>query len=182
MSYHLGWGTGRPTPADRNALPQPYSDLGSDYCSFLLNIFTATICGTSVNVNYIYCLITLATLVVHPYWDLSDLWINTEISYDKHLIIIQIRPGFHIYTLERSFCLPLYIITMIQYYSRCVLWQILWLRILIQHSWLYTGFYIWSHQELCANWIITDALGRGRPREPANISHEIPMTTDHATS
>ena len=135
MSYHLGWGTGRPTPADRDALPQPYSDLGSDYCSFLLNIFSATICGTSVNVNYIYRLITLATLVVHPKWDLSDLWINTEISYDKHLIIIQIRPGFHIYTLERSFCIRLYIITMIQYYSRCVLW----LRILIQHSWLYTA-------------------------------------------
>ena len=128
MSYHLGWGTGRPTPADRDALPQPCSDLGLDYCSFLLNGFSATICGTSVNVNYIYCLITLATLVVHPNWDLSDLWINTEISYDKHLIIIQICPGFHIYTLERS-CLLLYIITMIQYYSRCVKWQILWLRI-----------------------------------------------------
>ena len=30
---HLGWGTGRPTSVDRDGLPQPYSDLGSDYCS-----------------------------------------------------------------------------------------------------------------------------------------------------
>ena len=62
----ITWGTGRPTPADRDALPQPYSDLGSDYCPFLPNGFSATICSTSVNVNYIYCLITLATLVAHP--------------------------------------------------------------------------------------------------------------------
>ena len=31
---HLGWGTGRPTSADRDGLPQPYSDLGSDYSSY----------------------------------------------------------------------------------------------------------------------------------------------------
>ena len=61
-----GWGTGRPMPADRDALPQPCSDLGSDYCSFLPYSFSATICGTPVNVNYIYCLITIATLVAHP--------------------------------------------------------------------------------------------------------------------
>ena len=147
MSNHLGWGTGRPTPADRDALPQPCSDLGSDYCSFLPNGFSATICGTSVNVNYVYCLFTLATLVVHPNWDLSDLWINTEISYDKHLIIIQIRPGFHIYMyiLERSFCLLLYIITMIQHYSRCAIWQILWLRI---SDTTCTGFYMSSLQDI----------------------------------
>ena len=30
---HLGWGTGRPTSVDRDGLPQPYSDLGSDYSS-----------------------------------------------------------------------------------------------------------------------------------------------------
>ena len=30
VSLLLGWGTGRPTPADRDDLPQPYSDLGSD--------------------------------------------------------------------------------------------------------------------------------------------------------
>ena len=56
----------QPTPADRDALPQPCSDLGSDYCSFLPYGFSATICGTLINVNYIYCLITLATLVAHP--------------------------------------------------------------------------------------------------------------------
>ena len=32
---HLGWGTGRPTSADRDGLPQPYSDLGSDYSSYI---------------------------------------------------------------------------------------------------------------------------------------------------
>ena len=37
--------------------------------------------------------------------------------------------GFsHIYILERSFCLLLYTITMIQHYSRCVIRQLLWLR------------------------------------------------------
>ena len=30
---HLGWGTGRPTSVDRDGLPQPYSDLSSDYSS-----------------------------------------------------------------------------------------------------------------------------------------------------
>ena len=48
---------------------------------------------------------------------------------DPHLLIIQIRPGFHIYIYEISFYIPLYIITMIQNYSRSVLWQLLWLRI-----------------------------------------------------
>ena len=33
---------------------QPCSDLGSDYCSFLPYGYSATICGTSFNVKYIY--------------------------------------------------------------------------------------------------------------------------------
>ena len=32
---HLGWGTGRPTSVDRDGLPQPYSDLGPDYSSYI---------------------------------------------------------------------------------------------------------------------------------------------------
>ena len=32
---HLGWGTSRPTSADRDGLPQPYSDLSSDYSSYI---------------------------------------------------------------------------------------------------------------------------------------------------
>ena len=32
----LGWGTGRPTSAARDGLPQPYSDLGSDYSSYII--------------------------------------------------------------------------------------------------------------------------------------------------
>ena len=32
---HLGWGTGRPTSVDRDGLPQPYSDLGPDYSSYV---------------------------------------------------------------------------------------------------------------------------------------------------
>ena len=78
VSYHLGWGAGRPMSADRDALPQPGSDLGSDYCSSLPYSFSATICGTPVNVNYIYCLITLATLVAHPklglIWFMNQHW------------------------------------------------------------------------------------------------------------
>ena len=32
---HLGWGTGRPTSVDWDGLPQPYSDLGPDYSSYI---------------------------------------------------------------------------------------------------------------------------------------------------
>ena len=53
VSYHLGWGAGRPMSVDRVALPQPGSDLGSDYCSSCPYIFTATICGKPINVIYI---------------------------------------------------------------------------------------------------------------------------------
>ena len=35
---HLGWGTGRPTSAARDDLPQPYSDLGSDYKSYIFSM------------------------------------------------------------------------------------------------------------------------------------------------
>ena len=114
MSYHLGWGTGRPMPADQDALPQPCYDLGSDYCSSLLYSFSATICGTPVNVNYIYCLITLATLVAHP--KLGLIWFMNQ-----HWNLL--------YILEGSFYLLLYNITMIKYYSPCVIRQLLWLRI-----------------------------------------------------
>ena len=61
VSLYLGWGTGRPTPVDRDDLPQPCSDLGSDYSSFLPYGFSPTIYITSVNISYGYCLITLVT-------------------------------------------------------------------------------------------------------------------------
>ena len=32
---HLVCGTGRPTSVDRDGLPQPYSDLGPDYSSYI---------------------------------------------------------------------------------------------------------------------------------------------------
>ena len=83
---------------------------------------------------------------------------NTEISYDLHLIIIQIRPGFHIYILERSFCLLLYTITMIQHYSRCVIRQLLWLRFINTTCVVLTRF-LTCHlsKKLCANCLISDA-------------------------
>ena len=60
MYLHWGWGSGRPASVDRDDLPQPYSELGSDYSSFLLlGLFTL------VNIIYIYCLITLVTWVTH---------------------------------------------------------------------------------------------------------------------
>ena len=130
VSYHLGWGAGRPMSADRDALPQPGSDLGSDYCSSLSYRFLATICGTPVNVNYIYCLITLATLVAHPklglIWFMNQHWNLLWSTLDNNPNPSRFS---HIYIYERSFYILLYIITMIQYYSRCVLWQLLWLRI-----------------------------------------------------
>ena len=53
-------------PVDRRRLtgmvcPQPCSDLGSDYSSFLLYGFSPAIYFTSVNISYRYCLITLVT-------------------------------------------------------------------------------------------------------------------------
>ena len=32
---HLDWDTGRPTSVERDGLPQPYSDLGPDYSSYI---------------------------------------------------------------------------------------------------------------------------------------------------
>ena len=59
---HLGWGTGRPTSVDRDGLPQPYSDLGPDYSYYLLYGLWPDIYIISVNISYIYCLITLVYL------------------------------------------------------------------------------------------------------------------------
>ena len=50
------------TSVDRDGLPQPYSDLGPDYSSYLLYGFWPDIYITSVNISYIYCLITLVYL------------------------------------------------------------------------------------------------------------------------
>ena len=48
------------------------------------------------------------------------MWIHW-VLYDIHLITTQIRPGFYIYTLERSFCLILNIIIVIRHIPRCVI-------------------------------------------------------------
>ena len=85
MSYHLGWGAGRPMLVDRVALPQPGSDLGSDYCSSCPYIFTATICGTPVNVNYIMFNYT-CHLGSTPQTGTYLIYESThEFSYDPHL-------------------------------------------------------------------------------------------------
>ena len=100
---------------------------------------------------------------------------NTEISYDLHLIIIQIRPGFHIYILERSFCLLLYTITMIQHYSRCVIRQLLWLWFINTTCVVLTRFFNMSSlQELCANCLISDAPTRSASRSPQTYHARIP--------
>ena len=59
---HLGWGTGRPTSVDRDGLPQPYSDLGLDYSSYILYDLWPDIYITSANISYRYCLFTLVYL------------------------------------------------------------------------------------------------------------------------
>ena len=173
--------------ADRDALPQPGSDLGSDYCSSLPYSLSATICGTPVNINYIYCLITLATLVAHPklgliwfmnqHWNL--LWSTLDnnpnpsrFSHNYIYIYYTKGPSTSFYTLS-PWSNTILVVLYGNYFD---------FGFLIQHTWLSTGFYMLLLKELCANWVISDALDRGRPREPANISHEIPMTTEHATS
>ena len=41
--------------------------------------------------------------------------------HEIHFITTQIRPGFHMYVLERSFCLIVNIIDNIRHTSRCVI-------------------------------------------------------------
>ena len=98
---------------------------------------------------------------------------NTIISYESHLITIQFRSAFYIHILERSFCLMLYNIAMIQYHSRCVIRQLLWLWSTYPNV-LLRLVYMCSLQALCA----TDYLGKpptGARREPANhITRESP--------
>ena len=50
-----------------------------------------------------------------------DLGEYTESSYDKHTITTEIRSGYYIYTLERSFCLIINIMINFRYISRCVI-------------------------------------------------------------
>ena len=59
---HLGWGASRPTSVDRDRLPQPYSDLGPDYCSDIPYDLGPEIYTRLVNINYKYCLRTLVYL------------------------------------------------------------------------------------------------------------------------
>ena len=47
-------------------------------------------------------------------------WIHW-VLYDKHTITTEIRSGYYIYTLERSFCLMINIMIDIRYISRCVI-------------------------------------------------------------
>ena len=108
---------------------------------------------------------------------------NTMISYESHLITTHIRPGFYIYILERSFCLILYNIAMIQHYSRCVIRQLLWLRLTYPTTWLRLGFYMWSLQELSANWLLPRAADRSVPGARETYYTRIPWqrTTSHPT-
>ena len=123
---HLSWGTGRPTSVDRDGLPQPYSDLGFGLQFLdLLYGFSPDIYITSGNISYRYCLNILSTWVEQSNPGLSCFMNNTIISYESHLITTQFRSGFYIYILDRSFCLMLYNIAMIQHYSRCVIRQLL---------------------------------------------------------
>ena len=99
---------------------------------------------------------------------------NTIISYESHLITTQFRSGFYIYILERSFCLMLYNIAMIQHYSRYIIRQLLWLRSTYPNVWFRLGFYMCSLQELSANWLLRQAPDRGAPGAREHITRESP--------
>ena len=70
---------------------------------------------------------------------------------------------------------------MIQHYSRCVIRQLLDFGFLIQHTWFSTGFYMSSLQELCANWVMSNAPGRSALGSPQTYHARIPwqQTTSH---
>ena len=99
---------------------------------------------------------------------------NTIISYESHLITTQFRSGFYIYILERSFCLMLYNIAMIQHYSRCVIRQLLWLRSTYPNVLFRLGFYMCSPQELSAHWLLWQAHDRGATGAREHITRESP--------
>ena len=136
--------------------------------------FSADIYITSVNISYRYCLITLSTWVEQSNPGRSWFTNNTIISYESHLITTQFRSGFYIHILERSFCLMLYNIAMIQYLSRCVIRQLLWLRSTYPNVLLRLGFYMCSLQELCANWLIRHAPDRSASEAREHITRESP--------
>ena len=94
-----------------------------------------------------------------------------------------ISSGFYIYILERSFCLMLYNIAMIQHYSRCVIRQLLWLRSTYPNAWFRLGFYMFSLQELSANWLLPQAHDRSVPGARETYYTRIPWqrTTSHLT-
>ena len=106
---------------------------------------------------------------------------NTIISYESHLITTQFRSGFYIHILESSFCLMLYNIAMIQYHSRCVIRQLLWLWSTYPNVLLRLGFYMCSLQELCANWLLRQAPDRSAPGARETYYTIIPwqQTTSH---
>ena len=99
---------------------------------------------------------------------------NTIISYESHLITTQFRSGFYIHILEWSFCPMLYNIAMIQYHSRCVIRQSLWLWSTYPNVFLRLGFYMFSLQELCANWLLRPAPDRSASGAREHITRESP--------
>ena len=68
----------------------------------------------------------------------------------------------------------LYNIAMIQYHSRCVIRQLLWLWSTYPNVLLRLGFYMFSLQELCANWLLRQAPDRGAPGAREHITRETP--------
>ena len=149
----------------------------------LLYGFSPAIYITSINISYRYRLNILSTWVETSNRGLSWFMNNTIISYESHLITTQIRSGFYIYILERSFCLMLYNIAMIQHYSRCVIRQLLWLRLTYPNAWLRLGFYMCSLQELSANWLLPRAPDRSVPGARETYYTRIPWqrTMSHPT-
>ena len=95
---------------------------------------------------------------------------NTIISYESHLITIQIRSGFYIYIYTWKVLLP----HVIQYHSRCVIRQFLWLRLTYPNVLLRLGFYMCSLQELCANWLLTATPDRSASEAREHITRESP--------
>ena len=178
---HLSWGTGRPTSVDRDGLPQPYVDLGSDYSFYIFGVASRPI-STSHQLTLVIDIVWLYwyTWVEQPNLVLNWFMNNIIISYKSHLIITQIRSGFYIYILERSFCLMLYNFTMIQHYSRCVIRQLLWLRSTYPHASFTLGLYMWTLQWLSANWIMRQSPDRHVP-DAREIYHEKPITTNYVT-
>ena len=110
---------------------------------------------------------------MNQHWNLlwSTLDNNPNPSRFSHIYIYSKGPSTPFYTISPSSNIILVVLSD-NYFD---------FGFLIHHAWFSTGFYMSSLQELCANWVISDAPGRRALGSPRTYHARIPWqnTTSH---